>query len=136
MPPDLALWLTLISSNYPCLEHIFIVPKVFELLKFYCIWLKMFSEAVALVGGVRESRSLAPYPADAWRRFDVDATKRCNIDVNTTSIRRRLHPGLVRIHVEQSKTARLYEKSRKFHRIKYITGSACSGQTWDSNLNL
>ena len=100
MPPDLALWLTLISSNYPCLEHIFIVPKVFELLKFYCIWLKMFSEAVALVGCVRESRSLAPYPADAWRRFDVDATKRCNIDVNTTSIRRRVHPGLARIHVE------------------------------------
>ena len=22
MPPDLGLWLTLISSNYPCLEHI------------------------------------------------------------------------------------------------------------------
>ena len=28
MPPDLALQLTLISSNYPCLEHICIVPKV------------------------------------------------------------------------------------------------------------
>ena len=27
-------------------------------------WLKMFSEAVAVFGGVRESRSLAPYPAD------------------------------------------------------------------------
>ena len=26
MPPDFALWLTLISSNYPCLEHIFMVP--------------------------------------------------------------------------------------------------------------
>ena len=26
MPPDLALLLTLISSNYPCLEHIFMVP--------------------------------------------------------------------------------------------------------------
>ena len=37
MTPDLALLLTLISSNYPCLEHIFIVPKVFEPLKFYCI---------------------------------------------------------------------------------------------------
>ena len=74
----------------------------------------MFSEAVALVGGVRESRSLAPYPADARRRFDVDATKRCNIDVNTTSIRRRVHPGLARIHVEQSKTARLYEKAENF----------------------
>ena len=38
MPPDLTLWLTLISSNYPCLKHIFVVPKVFEPLKFYCIW--------------------------------------------------------------------------------------------------
>ena len=96
----------------------------------------MFSEALALVGGVCESRSLAPYPADAWRRFDGDATKRCNIDVDTTSIRRRVHPGLAWIHVEKAKTARLYERSRKFHSIKHITGSACSGQTWDSNLNL
>ena len=37
MPPDLALELTLISSNYPCFEHILMVPKVFEPLKFYCI---------------------------------------------------------------------------------------------------
>ena len=36
MPPDLALRLTLTSLNYPCLEHIFIVPKMFEPLKFYC----------------------------------------------------------------------------------------------------
>ena len=37
MPPDFALRLTLISSNYPCLELIFIVPKVFQPLKFDCI---------------------------------------------------------------------------------------------------
>ena len=67
----------------------------------------MFSEAVALVGGVRESRSLAPYPADAWRRFDVDSTKRCNIDVDTTSVRRRVHHVLAWIHVAMAKTARL-----------------------------
>ena len=36
MPPDLALSSTLISSNYPCLELIFIVRKVFEPLKFDC----------------------------------------------------------------------------------------------------
>ena len=36
MPPDLALLSTLISSNYPCLELIFMVPKVFEPLKFDC----------------------------------------------------------------------------------------------------
>ena len=61
---------------------------------------------------VRESRSLAPYLADAWRRFDVDATKRCNIDVDTTSIRRRVHPGLAWIHVGKAKTARLYKKKK------------------------
>ena len=36
MPPDLTPWLIHISSNYPYLEHIFMVPKVFERLKFYC----------------------------------------------------------------------------------------------------
>ena len=35
-PPGPALSLTLISSNYPCLEHLFLVPKVFEPLKFGC----------------------------------------------------------------------------------------------------
>ena len=30
MPP------TLTSSNYPCVEHVFIVPKMFEPLRFYC----------------------------------------------------------------------------------------------------
>ena len=34
MPPDLALLSTLNSSNYPCLELIFMVPKMFEPLKF------------------------------------------------------------------------------------------------------
>ena len=37
MPPDLALRLKLISSNYPCLEHIVMTLKLFEPLKFYCI---------------------------------------------------------------------------------------------------
>ena len=36
MPPDVALLSTLIGSNYPCLELIFMVPKVFEPLKFDC----------------------------------------------------------------------------------------------------
>ena len=42
MPPDVALCLTLISSNYPCLEHLFMVPKVFKPLKFYCIAFSVF----------------------------------------------------------------------------------------------
>ena len=33
MLPDLALWITLISSNYPFLEHVFMIQKVFEPLK-------------------------------------------------------------------------------------------------------
>ena len=41
MPPDLALWLKLIISSYPCLQHIFMIPKVFEQLKFYCMWLSV-----------------------------------------------------------------------------------------------
>ena len=37
-PPDLALLSILNGSSYPCLELIFMVPKVFEPLKFYCIY--------------------------------------------------------------------------------------------------
>ena len=38
MPADLALLSTLTGSNYPCLELICMVPKVFEPLKFDCIY--------------------------------------------------------------------------------------------------
>ena len=37
MPSDLTLLSTLIGSNYPCLELIFMVPMVFEPLNFDCI---------------------------------------------------------------------------------------------------
>ena len=40
MPPGLALSSTLSGSNYPCLELIFMVPKVFKPLKFDCIWME------------------------------------------------------------------------------------------------
>ena len=36
LPSDLALWLTLSGSNYPYLEQISMVPKMFEPLKFDC----------------------------------------------------------------------------------------------------
>ena len=39
MPPYLALLSTLIISNYPYLELVFMVPTVFEPLKFDCIML-------------------------------------------------------------------------------------------------
>ena len=38
MPLDLALLSIFIGSNYPCLELLFMVPKVFEPLKFDCIF--------------------------------------------------------------------------------------------------
>ena len=43
-PPDLALWLTVISSNYLCLEHIFMVPKLFEPLKFHCTYFSLYTQ--------------------------------------------------------------------------------------------
>ena len=36
MAPDLVLLSILTGSNYPCLELIFMVPKVFKPLKFDC----------------------------------------------------------------------------------------------------
>ena len=39
MPSDLELLSTLVGSNYSCLELIFMVPKVFEPLKFDCTFL-------------------------------------------------------------------------------------------------
>ena len=48
MPPDLRQGfnnLTLISSNYPCLELIFMAPKVFKPLKFdYIVLLVIINE--------------------------------------------------------------------------------------------
>ena len=37
LPSDLALWLTRSGSNYPCLEQISMVPKMFEPFKFDCM---------------------------------------------------------------------------------------------------
>ena len=48
MPPDLALLSTLIGSNYPRLELFFMVPKVFEPLKFDCIFFLRYADLVTL----------------------------------------------------------------------------------------
>ena len=51
MPPDLALSSTLIGSNYPCLELIFMVPKAFEPLKFDCkLYTSYFQNKAATMG--------------------------------------------------------------------------------------
>ena len=63
MRPDLVLRLTLISSNYPCLEHIFVVPKVFEPFRFYCTFLSeltSFRKDLGLPWCIKEGRMLFP----------------------------------------------------------------------------
>ena len=50
MPPDLALLSTLIGSNYPCLELIFMVPKV----------LKVFLSSTVYFSGFR-TNDCPPY---------------------------------------------------------------------------
>ena len=64
MPPDLALSSTLIGSNYPCLELIFMVPKVFEPLKFDCIWYMWIREDTLFVVQM-EMRGIHVYGTDA-----------------------------------------------------------------------
>ena len=58
MLPDLALWLTLISSNYLCLEDILMVPKVFEPLKFYCIALIIICTIILAIPGWHISKRI------------------------------------------------------------------------------
>ena len=41
--PDLVPWLNLIGSNYPSLEQISMVPKMFAPLKFDCIYFSIYS---------------------------------------------------------------------------------------------
>ena len=48
MPPDLALWLILTGSNYPCLEQINMVPKMFELLRFDCTYNKKAKDSTEI----------------------------------------------------------------------------------------
>ena len=40
LPPDLPLWLNLSDSNCPCLEQIPMIQKMFEPLKFVCMYMK------------------------------------------------------------------------------------------------
>ena len=39
----ICLWLTLSGSNYPYLEQMSMVPKMFEPLRFDCIWISIYS---------------------------------------------------------------------------------------------
>ena len=52
VPSDLTQGLTLISTNYPCLELIFMVPKVFKPLKFDCIAKKKVFHNVQACGSI------------------------------------------------------------------------------------
>ena len=59
MPPNLALLSTLNGSNYPCLELNFMVPKVFEPLKFYC------KQLLSARDGIENPGSIAYWPMDS-----------------------------------------------------------------------
>ena len=58
MRPDLALWLTLNGSNYPYLEQIFYVPKVFEPLKFDCMEIPREINVKKIALGNKEHKAL------------------------------------------------------------------------------
>ena len=72
MSPDLALFSTLNGSNYPCLELTLMVPKVFEPLKFYCLymqvkaipWLVRLNKEIIHELQRVEARGLSPVQAD------------------------------------------------------------------------
>ena len=63
LPPELALWLTLSSSNYPCLKHVFMVSKVLGPLKFDCIYKPL--------GTLYFFPSDSPTLPKPWRRFSL-----------------------------------------------------------------
>ena len=45
-------WLTLSGSNYPCLERISMVPKMFEPLRFDCTWKQRIHKRMKIVVSV------------------------------------------------------------------------------------
>ena len=47
--PELVPWLTVSGSNYPCLERISMVPKMFEPLRFDCMYYTIYS-LIRLIG--------------------------------------------------------------------------------------
>ena len=68
IPPGLALLSTLIGSNNPCLELIFMVPKVFEPLKFYCIclWKSEVSIEKKIQFLIRKTYTVCHTPEQKW----------------------------------------------------------------------
>ena len=66
MPPNLALLSTLIGSNYPCLELIFMGPKVFEPLKFDCIYFRFGSKLCGQIDGISMGTYCALLVADLF----------------------------------------------------------------------
>ena len=63
LPSDLALWLTLSGSNYPCLEQISMVPKMFEPLKFDCsnlviVWTQLHLSEIYKGHSLEQERTL------------------------------------------------------------------------------
>ena len=86
LPPDLALWLTLSGSNYPCLEQIYMVPIMFELLRSDCIrkdgehW-GTWRYTIHRVGNNELTFS---FPAGTWVLNNVASTSMQRHDVDST----------------------------------------------------
>ena len=66
LPLDLALWLTISGSNYPCLEQFYMVPKMFGLLTPDCI----ISAAVSSRNQVIDLKSKHE-PPNSKRPYDI-----------------------------------------------------------------
>ena len=80
MPPDLALSSTLISSNYPCLELIFMVPKEFEPLKFDCTFAaEEHQENIQSTLVISKSKG----PSETVRDIRTSTYQICSIEENT-----------------------------------------------------
>ena len=96
MSPDLALLSTLDGSNYPCLELIFMVPKVFEPLKFDCIYMEkiIMFKTVSKSHAVSKSHLIAANYVCLWKFMLEIYLQRDERDVQ--GISNKLSPSLMK----------------------------------------
>ena len=82
--PDLVPWLNLVGSNYPSLEQISMIPKMFEPLSFDCSCLSYFLRAVVRI--LRwKCLSVFIYCLTPARTFRAGALSSRNVNMNRKS---------------------------------------------------
>ena len=105
MPSDLALSSTLIGSNYPCLELIFMVPKVFEPLKFDCI--KFFPPPLQLRGNKFCDSLVASLDNVALPKesplFSPLSTKKQTTEFTSSKFQNMSHPSYIILRMQRLK---------------------------------